>query len=470
MTSRLSYMLPEKITGTPRIYQKEGYEWLCFLYENRFGGILADDMGLGKTYQAILLLGGIAEKKVIPLNQDHQRPHLIIVPPSLLFNWRHEIQKFYPELSMTEYTGKNREWGQAQVILTTYDIVRRDFEFLSTKEIDVLILDEAQLLKNDKTERTKVIRQMKANFVLCLTGTPLENHLKEYFSLIETSIPGLVSEMKSNPDEELALLLINRVKPFVLRRKKADIESELPEKNESHVFLELSSAQQQQYKKVLETTKVELDLFFSKYEKANVLALVKLLRLRQICITPELALMDNQEISPKFSYLIDTLVQLQEAGKSALVFSQFSTTFTYLAPLLEKAGIHHFILDGKVSVAKRKKIIQEFQETENPVCFLMTLKVGGLGLNLTKAEYVFHLDPWWNPAVHLQATDRVHRIGQNKKVVVQYLLMHNTIEEGMVLLQEKKKKMYEDVLRLGSATKKITFTKDDFDFLLNPSF
>jgi non-specific serine/threonine protein kinase len=470
--------LPSKLTAKLRPYQKEGYYWLSFLYEHRFGACLADDMGLGKTVQAIALLGGIKEGLVRFPGRTKPSAHLIVVPPTLLFNWEHEINKFCPGLKIHMYTGKDREtnFEGHDIVLTTYGLVRRDIETLKDIRFDVIIFDEAQAIKNIYADTTGAVRRLSANFSLAVTGTPLENHVGEYYSIIDLVLPGLLGEhdkfrplIKQNVSPALDMI-INRTRPFVLRRTKDKILRELPPKIENDIYLELTEKQKTLYKKTVEQVKSKIDdAYKSKTSaQAKIIALTAILKLRQLCVSPVLISGDTKEPSPKIDFLITKLKELQDEGHSALIFSQFTSFLDILEKDLKKIRMDFLRLDGSTPVGKRKQLIGKFQSEKGPSIFLLSLKAGGQGLNLTKASYVFHLDPWWNPAVENQASDRAHRIGQKNKVTITRILTHHTIEEKMMHLKKKKLALYKAVMDDTKGNKKsLSVSRSDFNFLLN---
>ncbi|MCP4049692.1 MAG: DEAD/DEAH box helicase [bacterium] len=480
---------PSGFKGVLRDYQLQGYYWLSFLYEYKFGACLADDMGLGKTIQTIVFLAAIKEGL---LDRDISKtPHLIVVPPTILFNWRVEIDRFYPDFKVSEYCGFNRnpDFDGYDIVLTTYEIVRRDIMLLKKKRFCVIVFDEVQSVKNIFAERSSAVRQLQCDFKTGLTGTPLENHLGEYYSIMDLLVPGLLGSYKDfshglnlsqtrmssaseNMTGDLQRVIkrfVSRTRPFVMRRKKDTIITELPPKFESDVFLKLSDKQKAFYTAIVDQVKKTVDQAYSNKSAsaARIIALTAILRLRQTCLSPSLIDPDFNEIAPKITFIKDKLLELREEGHSVLVFSQFRTFLKLVAGYLEKEGLNFFYIDGNVPVSRRKDIVDNFQNSVAPATFLMSLKTGGFGLNLTKASYVFHLDPWWNPAIENQASDRAHRIGQPLKVFVTRLLMHHTVEEKMMMLKSKKRELFETVIEKGSALKSgEMLTREDFDFLL----
>ncbi len=467
--------IPEGLKAKLRHYQKEGYYWLSFLYENRFGACLADDMGLGKTIQAISLLAGIKEKKTA-LSVKSYRPHLIVMPPTLLFNWENEIKRFYPEIKTYFYKGKERTaaFDGFDVVLTTYGLVRRDIDMLRDINFDVVIFDEAQAVKNIYADTTGAVRQLKAYFKLALTGTPVENHIGEYYSIMDLVLPGLLGNYDSfqgRIKKEASPFLdtvVRRTKPFVLRRTKGEILKELPPKTETDIYLELTEKQKALYKKTVEEIRSAIDEAYRTKTamQAKIIALTAILKLRQICLSPRLLIPEIKEPSPKIEFLIEQLQELESEGHSVLVFSQFTSFLDIVEKEVKGNNLNFLRLDGSTLVGKRKKLVEEFQRSVNPSIFLLSLKAGGQGLNLTKASYVFHLDPWWNPAVENQASDRAHRIGQKNKVTIMRLLMKHTVEEKMMELKRRKLRLYKAIMEDSIAGSRLSITKEDFDLLL----
>jgi superfamily II DNA or RNA helicase len=465
---------PEKLGVELREYQKTGYEWLAFLYKHRFGACLADDMGLGKTVQAIALLGGIAEEKFLPAVAQ-KKPHLVVVPPSLIFNWHNEMQKFYPALRVAEYSGAKRlaDFDKHDVVLTSYDVVRLDIDELKEHNFDVIIFDEAQAIKNITAKRTSAVRQLRGNFKLCLTGTPLENNVTEYYSIMDLAVPGVIPHMEKavskKIDEGIFKHLIQRTRPFILRRTKSEILVELPEKMENDIYFSMSNRQKALYNKVVAEIKRTIDRAYKEKTayQASIVALTALLRLRQICISPYLVDKESAIESPKVEYLIETINELAKEGQAALVFSQFVGSLDIVEKEFIKHKVAYLRIDGSTPMGKRKDIVKNFQESNSVAVLLLSLKVGGVGLNLTRANHVFHIDPWWNPAVENQASDRAHRMGQNQKVFVHRLLMHHSIEEKMMQLKSKKRELFESVMEGAAHKNSEAITKADFDFLLS---
>src|SRR3990172_3623815 len=468
--------IPENLKANLRHYQKDAYYWLSFLYEHRFGACLADDMGLGKTIQAITLLAGIKEGKVKPVCPV-QGPHLLVLPPSLLFNWENEIGRFYPDLKLHLYTGLERttEFKDCDVFITTYGLIRRDIERLKKIQFNVIIFDEAQAVKNIYADVTGAVRQLNGYFKLTMTGTPLENHVGEYYSILDLSLPGLLGDydnfksyIKLDTSPSLELIL-RRTRPFVLRRTKEKILKELPPKTESDIYLELTDKQKILYKKTVEMIRSTIDEAYhtKTTAQAQIIALTAILKLRQLCVHPKLLDPTMDEPSPKIEFLISKLRELIDEKHSALVFSQFTSFLNILEEVLKKSVMPFFRLDGSTAVKKKKGLVEGFQDCKAASIFLLSLKAGGQGLNLTRASYVFHLDPWWNPAVENQASDRAHRIGQKNKVSIMRILMRHTIEEKMMELKKKKLELYKTVMDDTVGKKRgLSISKSDFDYLL----
>ena len=471
--------LPKHLHATLRPYQREGYAWLAFLYEHRFGACLADDMGLGKTLQAICLLAAIKEGR-IKASIGVKGPHLIIVPTSLLFNWEQELARFAPGLKVHVYSGSERtlDAQDGEVVLTTYGLVRRDIDRLERMAFHVILFDEAQAVKNILAGTTGAVRKLRGRFTVALTGTPLENHVGEYFSVIDLCLPGLLgdydrfkADLKRVQGSALERLL-GRTRPFILRRTKAEILHDLPPKIESEVFLDLTERQKALYQQTVAQIRSTIDEAYRTKTsgQAQFIALTAILKLRQICLSPRLLTNRTDESSPKLSFLVERLQVLLDEGHSALVFSQFTSYLDLVQESCARHALPHHRLDGSTAATARKARVAAFQNGEQPGVFLLSLKAGGQGLNLTKATYVFHLDPWWNPAVENQASDRAHRIGQQRTVSIVRILMRHSIEEKMMALKQRKLDLYDAVMQgaVRGAGHGV-LTKADFEYLLSPS-
>ncbi|HET6420763.1 MAG TPA: DEAD/DEAH box helicase, partial [Geobacteraceae bacterium] len=469
--------VPKGLAAELRRYQKEGADWLAFLYDHRFGACLADDMGLGKTVQTIAFLAGLSEGKV-PSGETVRQPHLVVVPPSLLFNWESEIARFYPEFRVVTYAGQGRstDFSGADIVLTSYGILQRDADILAGIQFHVAVFDEAQQVKNIHAATTGAARRIDARFKLALTGTPMENHLGEYYSIMDLCVPGLLGsyeEFRRRIDIRGfggMDTLVRRTRPFILRRSKQMIADELPPRVEADLYLEMNTKQRALYQRTVEEVKGKVnEAFRSKAPgQAKMIALTAILRLRQICLCPSLVDSGSRADSPKLQCLAEQLAELGDEGHSALVFSQFTSYLDVIEEGLKRHNLRYIRLDGSTPTAKRKELVNRFQKSDEPLAFLISLKAGGKGLNLTRATYVYHLDPWWNPAVENQASDRAHRIGQTAKVTVTRLLMRHTVEEKMMALKERKLKLYKALLDDATGAGGAALSKEDFDFLLAP--
>ena len=469
--------VPAGLRATLRNYQREGYSWLAFLYEHRFGACLADDMGLGKTIQAIALLAGLAEG-VIDSEVPPGTPHLVVVPPSLIFNWESEIARFYPGLQVGVYRGQGRraEFGGMDVILTSYGVIQRDIEELAKIPFHVIVFDEAQAVKNIHAETTGAVRRLKGRFKLTLTGTPVENHLGEYYSVMDLALPGLLGPYEifrkgmGREGSEFLETLIRRTRPFILRRAKDMIAAELPPKVETDIYLEMSPRQKALYVRTVAQVKATVaEAYSSKLPgQARIIALTAILKLRQICLSSRLLLPEAHDGSPKIEFLVEQLQELFAEGHSVLVFSQFTSFLDIVQEGLTLHDVPFSRLDGSTAVGRRKELVESFQASLQPSVFLLSLKAGGRGLNLTRASYVFHLDPWWNPAVENQASDRAHRIGQARQVTITRLLMRHSIEEKMMELKKRKLRLYRALLEDAEGDAGGSIGREDFEFLLGP--
>jgi hypothetical protein len=467
--------VPAGLRATLRGYQRDGYSWLAFLYEHRFGACLADDMGLGKTIQAIALLAGLSEG-LIASEVPPGVPHLVVVPPSLIFNWESEIARFYPQLKVGVYRGQGRraQFAGLDLVLTSYGMIQRDIEELGALPFNVIVFDEAQAVKNIHAETTGAVRRLKGRFKLTLTGTPVENHLGEFYSVMDLALPGLLGPYElfrrgmGREGTGFVETLIRRTRPFILRRAKDMIAAELPPKVETDIYLEMSPRQKALYVRTVAQVKSTVaEAYSSKAPgQARIIALTAILKLRQICLSSRLLLPEGRDGSPKIEFLIEQLQELFAEGHSVLVFSQFTSFLDIVQEGLSQHGVPFSRLDGSTSVGRRKDLVEGFQASVEPSVFLLSLKAGGRGLNLTRASYVFHLDPWWNPAVENQASDRAHRIGQSRQVTITRLLMRHSIEEKMMELKKRKLKLYRALLEDAEHDTGAAIGREDFEFLL----
>ena len=462
------YDIPESLQDVLRDYQKSGYYWLKTLKANGFGGILADDMGLGKTIQVLSLL--LSMKEEAKRQGINNRCSLIVCPASLVYNWQHEIKRFTPELNCELAVGikPDRERVTSEideektdVIITSYDLLRRDIDLYRYLSFECMIIDEAQFIKNPSTQVAKAVKSVKAGFKAALTGTPIENRLSELWSIFDFCMPGYLFNYKnfkekieipvvSDGDGDEMQHLRRMIAPFVLRRLKKDVLKELPDKLEENIVSQMTKEQEQLYKAHLQRVKM---LVHSKddeeIKRDRIAILSELTRLRQLCCDPGLIYENYNGGSAKADLLLEMVKSAAESGHKVLLFSQFTSMLDRISKLLSKEGISHYLLTGATKKEDRIKMVDAFQEDDTPV-FCISLKAGGTGLNLTAADIVIHYDHWWNIAVQNQATDRAHRIGQKNVVTVYRLIMKDTIEERIILLQNKKKELADQLLNSDS--------------------
>jgi hypothetical protein len=471
---------PAGFNGCLRDYQREGLGWMHFLRQFSFGGCLADDMGVGKTAQVLALLETRREMRT---QAKIEAPSLVVVPKSLIFNWKQEVQRFTPQLRVLDYTGTARsnarekdEFSLYDVILTTYGTLRRDALHFKDKVFDYVILDEAQAIKNGNTESAKAARLLRANHRLALSGTPVENHLGELWSLFEFLNPGmlgtsgafpLASGSKQNPDGETRKLLSRALRPFLLRRTKEQVAKQLPPKIEQTIYCEMETRQRALYNELRDHYREALlpKIGAEGIGKSKIQVLEALLRLRQAACHP--GLVDRKLVedpSAKLVVLMEQLHAVIEEGHKALVFSQFTSLLAIVRANLASDGIEYEYLDGKT--VDRQARVERFQQDAACSLFLISLKAGGVGLNLTAADYVFILDPWWNPAVEAQAVDRTHRIGQNRQVFAYRLIARDTVEEKVLQLQETKRNLADAIIGADNSLIR-DLTREDIELLLS---
>ena len=474
--------VPRGLAIKLRPYQRHGLAWLQYLRAHDLAGILADDMGLGKTAQALAHV--LLEKEAGRLS----RPALVVVPTSLLFNWQAEAQRMSPDLRVLTLHGPARgerhaELAEHDLVLVTYPLVWRDIAALAAQPFHLLILDEAQTVKNATSRTAAAVRRLQARHRLCLTGTPLENHLGELWAQFDFLMPGFLGDQRSfqrrwrDPIEQrgetlLAHLLAQRLRPFILRRRKAEVASELPARIDTVQRLTLTGRQKNLYEsvRVAADKQVRSALKRGGFAGSQITILDALLKLRQVCCDPYLlpdhALPRGTERA-KMAWLCDTLPALVAEGRRILVFSQFTTLLYLLAQELTRLDLAYAMLTGETPVNARGQIVGRFQSDAGEPILLVSLKAGGVGLNLTAADTVIHVDPWWNPAVEQQATDRAHRLGQTRTVMVYKLVVAGSIEERILALQARKAALAEGVLGHDEA-EAIKFTPADLDALLAP--
>ena len=454
--------LPKSLKGDLREYQKNGFQWLQMLEKYELGGILADDMGLGKTIQVITLILKYKEE------QKEKLPSIVIAPSSLTLNWKNEIQKFAPTLetivingSLEQRKKKIKDIKKYDLIITSYDLLKRDLELYEKENITFkyAIADEAQYIKNSNTQNAKALKSIKAETRYALTGTPIENSLAELWSIFDYIMPGYLFKYKKfkqlyevpivkDNDMYSMKKLKMLIEPFILRRTKKEVLTELPEKTITILNNEMEDEQQKIYLSYLAKAKQEAmqEIEINGVEKSHIKILALLTRLRQICCHPSLFLEDYNQDSSKLKQCIEIIKEGIEAGHKILLFSGYTSMFDIIEKELLKEDINYYKLTGKTNVNERVELVEDFNQNENVKVFLISLKAGGTGLNLTGADMVIHYDPWWNISAENQATDRAYRIGQKNNVQVYKLITKNSIEEKIYELQEKKSKLINNVL------------------------
>jgi superfamily II DNA or RNA helicase len=451
--------VPASLETVLRPYQKLGTAWLWYLYGQQLGGILADEMGLGKTLQALALL---AARHGLPPSAQPRRPSLVVCPASLMENWRREAARFTPQLSVLVHHGGDRHTDAApfaahDLIITSYGTLTRDDELFTALEFDLILADEAQHLKNRRTQAAQSLRTLRGRGRFLLTGTPLENSLDDLRSLFDFLMPGFIAEMPSGTrgsdrawyDERLRV----QTAPYILRRTKLVVAPELPEKIEQVIYCEPTPAQAALYRRMQETTEQELSQLAAtgaSEGRLHLAALTQLLRLRQICCDPRL-IKDETAESAKLEAFRELLAESIDEGHRMLVFSQFTSLLALLRAELDAQGVVFCYLDGSMTARARQAAVDRFQNDDTVPVFLISLKAGGTGLNLTGADVVVHYDPWWNPAAEAQATDRTHRIGQTKVVTSYKLICAGTVEEKVLTLQDTKRALLADVFEASDA-------------------
>lgn len=454
------FRLPAAVNSRLRPYQKTGFRWLCTLHTYGFGGILADDMGLGKTLQTIAFVAWLWQKQ--------KKPSLVIAPTSLIYNWASEFEKFAPRLPVLIIDGNRQQRSSLlengcnkACYITSYSLLRRDIDVLSSLKFASCFLDEAQNIKNPDTLNARSVKQLQAERYFALTGTPIENSLTELWSIFDYIMPGYLFTHKKfqtyyeNPitrdNSNLKMReLQQQTDPFILRRMKKDVLQELPEKIETRTICDMTSEQRQLYDSFLEKSKrdLEAEIKTNGYAGSQIFILALLTRLRQICCHPGLFMPDYRGGSGKMLLLEELLADSFSAGHRVLVFSQFTSMLEIIRENQQQSGDPVFYIDGQVDAETRMTQVQRFNEGEGRL-FLISLRAGGTGLNLTGADTVIHYDPWWNPAVEEQATDRAYRIGQENIVQVLKLYTRNSVEDKIHLLQQKKKQLIDTMIRPG---------------------
>ncbi len=468
-------LLPRDFNAELRPYQRAGYEWLCALQHIGLGGCLADDMGLGKTIQTLALLANERER------HPPQRTSLLVVPTSLLFNWHREAHRFAPSLVVVQYHGQARkrysirDLHLADLVITTYGTANRDIDQLKRTVFNYVILDEAQAIKNPLSRTSKSIRALRARHRLALSGTPIENNLAELWSLFAFVNPGMLGTyrrflaqygmpIERDRNEVRAMALRRLIAPCVLRRTKEQVATDLPPRNENVVYCSMSPQQQTLYEVTRDAYRGRImrELDEQGMEQSRMRILEGLLRLRQICCHPLLMDKTFRGESGKFSVLDDYIDDVTGGDHKVLVFSQFVAALELLGRRLTRRGVPYEMLTGKT--VDRQRPVVRFQADKDIRVMLISLKAGGTGLNLTAADYVVHLDPWWNPAAEDQASARAHRIGQTKPVFVYKLVTEQSVEERVVELQERKKKLFDTIITTEESMFK-QLTKEDIERL-----
>lgn len=473
--------LPKGVTAEFREYQKKGFNWLWFLYSYGLNGILADDMGLGKTLQALTLIQKAKEV-------DGVQASLVICPTSVVFNWEAEIKKFAPGLKTLNLTGATRKGlfrkiNDFDVVITSYALLRRDIDELKDVEFRSIILDESQNIKNYESLTAQSAKMLKSAHRLALSGTPIENRLSELWSAFDFLMPGFLYDIdefnyryavpiQDKADRTVEHRLKKQIYPFILRRMKRDIAKDLPDKIENIAYCKMTLEQKDFYLDVLDSTRQEIfDLINTEgFEKSKLSVFSALLRLRQVCCHPRLYDKEGKtgvNESGKFEHLKEMLEEIISEGHRILLFSQFVQMLDIIKDWFDKTGIRYEYLTG--STKDRQTVVNNFNNNPNIPVFLISLKAGGTGLNLTGADYVIHYDPWWNPAVEDQATDRAHRIGQTKNVFVYRLITKGSVEEKIMKLKERKRDLLDSVISTDrNVGKSITF--EDIKDILTPDF
>ncbi|WP_374166193.1 DEAD/DEAH box helicase [Arcticibacter sp. MXS-1] len=471
--------VPLNFKGELRPYQKAGYNWFHFLRKYKFGGCLADDMGLGKTVQTLALLQKIKEEAQA---EGQGSTSLIIMPTSLIYNWQNEATKFAPGLKILVHTGtfRNKDVGrfmQYDVIFTTYGITRVDIDLMEHLYFNYIILDESQNIKNPDSKAYKAVKKLKSKHKLVLSGTPVENSVNDLWTQMSFINPGLlgnqtffqesfVNPIEKKKDEEKAKKLQAIIKPFVLRRTKNQVATELPEKTEQLFYCSMCEEQAEYYEKVKSEYRNELlrTLEDGSFQRSQIQVLQGLTKLRQIANHPQMVDAQYEGESGKFENVIHTLGSVLAEGHKVLVFSQFVKQLDIYRNYLDKERIPYAYLDG--ATKNRGEVVDEFQRNSDIKLFLISLKAGGVGLNLTEADYVFMLDPWWNPAVEQQAVDRTHRIGQKKNVFIYKFITKDSVEEKILALQNRKRSVAESLITTEESFVK-SLSADDIREILN---
>jgi SNF2 family DNA or RNA helicase len=456
--------VPAALDAQLRPYQRLGAAWLRHLWNHRLGGILADEMGLGKTLQALALLSSLNSSQSSTPNPPRSGASLVVCPASLLENWRREAVRFAPQLRVFVHHGERRLAGAAafaahDLVITSYGTLARNQELFAATEFACIVADEAQHIKNRRSQNAAALRALRARARFLLTGTPLENSLDDLRSLFEFLLPGYLQKVPVGLRGDERAWFDGRLRaqtaPYILRRTKRAVAPELPEKLEHVVWCEFSPAQAALYRATQEKSERELfDLEASGASEAKLqfAALTQLLRLRQICCDPRLVAPESAaDFSAKLGAFRELLAEAVDDGHRVLVFSQFTSLLALLRTELDEQKIAHAYLDGSMPARARQAEVDRFQASSEVPVFLLSLKAGGTGLNLTGADTVVHFDPWWNPAAEAQATDRAHRIGQTRVVTSYKLIVAGSVEEKVLALQAEKRALLADVFEASDA-------------------
>ena len=467
--------IPKKLNTELRTYQKIGYKWLKTLEQYKMGGILADDMGLGKTVQVLTVILSYIQE-----NKEKAKNSIIVCPSSLTLNWYNEIQKFTPTIKKLVISGdylerkrKIETINNYQIVITSYDSLKRDIDLYTQYNFKYIVADEAQYIKNNNTKNSKAVKLINAETKFALTGTPIENSLSELWSIFDFIMPGYLYKYKKfkelyeipiikNQDEEKMNKLKKQIEPFILRRTKSEVLTELPDKTVTILSNEMKEEQYSIYMSYMAQARDEImyQIDMKGFEKSQIKILSLLMRLRQICCHPKLFLSEYTGESSKLNQCIEIIQDAVWGEHKILLFSSYTSMFEIIEEQLKKLKINYLKLTGQTKVGERIKLVDEFNTNENIKVFLISLKAGGTGLNLTGADMVIHYDPWWNLSAENQATDRTYRIGQKKNVQVYKLITKNSIEEKIYELQQKKAKLIDNMLSTD-ATFISKLSKDD---------
>lgn len=475
--SATQFPVPTAIQAQLRNYQQAGFEWMCLLDAMRWGGCLADDMGLGKTLQTITFLQHLC-------NRYPGETHLVVCPTSLIYNWQSELQKFAPGMRYTVYHGSNRQfnaaaWKQQQLVITSYGTIRSDNAIFNNYTFGYVVLDESQVIKNPASQTTKALQVLQSRNRLILSGTPIQNNTMDLYAQMNFANPGLLGNqaffrsefampIDKYGDAEKAARLRRLIYPFLLRRTKEQIAQDLPDKTEIIMWCEMGDEQRKSYNRIRDIYKEKLLQRINEngIAASTIYVLEGLTRLRQICNAPQLV---EEEAHVTSSVKLDELMREISENTGAhkvLVFSQFTGMLQLIARSMESEGLPFLYLDGSTKAESRQQLVNQFQEDEQYRVFLISLKAGGVGLTLTAADYVYLVDPWWNPAAEQQAIDRTHRIGQQNKVFAYKMICKDSVEEKILALQERKKMIADDLISEDTGFVK-KLTEEDVAFLFS---